>query len=96
MKKLFAFGITAFAIIASILFVSVSCSNGNEGIKIRVSNSNDQNTERDLHTFVREIDGHKYVIAVVKENGVDWANNCGCSIVHAESCPCKYKYDTNE
>jgi acid phosphatase family membrane protein YuiD len=79
-------------LIAALFFVIItmeSCSkhsddDGDKAISsLREKLSKEEHDEaiRRTYTFVRQVEGHDYVITVYN----------GCSMVHAESCSCKSK-----
>ena len=70
------------------------CSNhsdddGNKAIssiREKLSKNETEEAIRNTYTFVRQVEGHDYVITVYNDY-----NGGGCSMVHAESCSCKSK-----
>lgn len=95
MRKIFR--VTIMVLIAALFFVIITmscCSNhsyddGNKAISSiqeKLSKNETEEAIRNTYTFVRQVEGHDYVITVYSNY-----YGGGCSMVHAESCSCKSK-----
>ena len=98
MRKFFrvtSYFLSTMVLIAALFFVIITmfcCFNhsdddGNKAIssiREKLSKTETDEAIRNTYTFVRQVEGHDYVITVYNDY-----NGGGCSMVHAESCSCK-------
>lgn len=100
MRKFFrvtSYFLSTMVLIAALFFVIITmfcCSNhsdddGNKAIssvREKLLKNETEEAIRNTYTFVRQVEGHDYVVTVYNDN-----SGGGCAMVHAESCSCKSK-----